>query len=108
MKNLIKSKVFIFTFLLTYFLFFVITISILDLKSAGGGVENFDYGFPFIYYHSHCFGGYYLWFGIVGNILFAAVFSIVFGLVSSHFWLKFLLPFWRKISSPKFRSKWYI
>jgi hypothetical protein len=100
MKNLIKHKVFISAFLLTYFLFFVVTIFILDLKKDGFGVGHLEYGFPFAYYYSHCFGGYYLWFGLIGNILVAAGLSIVIGLVSTHFWLKF--------SSPEFRAKWHI
>lgn len=100
MKKLIKSKLFISVFLITYFLFFVITIFLLDLKSAGIGVGNFDHGFPFTYYHSNHYGGNYLWFGLVGNVLFAAVFSVLIGLISAHFWLKF--------SSPEFRSKWHI
>ncbi len=100
MNNLIKHKVFISTFLPAYFLFFAITIFILDLKSEGVGVGHLEYGFPFTYYYSHCFGGYYLWFGLIGNILVAAIFSIVIGLVSTHFWLKF--------SSQEFRSKWFV
>ena len=100
MKSYIKSKAFISIFLVTYFLFFVVTISILDLKTEGVGIGHLEYGFPFTYYYSHCFGGYYLWFGLIGNILAAATFSIVIGLVSTHFWLKF--------SSPKFRSKWFV
>jgi len=100
MKNLIKQKVFIAAFLVTYFLFFGLTVFILDLKKQGFGVGHLEYGFPFTYYYSHCFGGYYLWFGLIGNILAAATFSIVIGLVSTHFWLRF--------SSPEFRSKWHI
>ncbi len=100
MKNLIKHKVFISTFLLTYFLFFLITINILDLKRDGIGVGSMDYGFPFIYYSSHCFGGNYFLLGLIGNILVAAIISFLAGLVASHFWIKF--------SSPAFRAKWYL
>jgi len=100
MNNLIKHRVFINTFLLAYFLFFVVTIFILDLKSEGFGVGHLGYGFPFTYYYSSCFSGYYLWLGLIGNILVAGIFSFVIGLVSTHFWLKF--------SSPEFRSKWHI
>lgn len=100
MKNLIKHKVFIAAFLAAYFSFFVVTIFLLDLKTEGFGIGSVDYGFPFTYYSSKCFGGYYLWFGLLGNILAAAVSSIVIGLISTHFWLKF--------SSPEFRSKWHI
>ena len=100
MNNLIKHRVFIGTFLLAYFLFFVVTIFILDLKSEGFGVGHLEYGFPFTYYYSSCFSGFYLWLGLIGNILVAGIFSFVIGLVSTHFWLKF--------SSSEFRSKWHI
>jgi hypothetical protein len=100
MKNLIKSKVFIGTFLVSYFLFFVITIFILDLKKEGFGVGSMEYGFPFVFYSSNCFGGYYLWSGLVGNISVAVIFSIVIGLINTHLWLKF--------SSPDFRAKWHV
>ncbi len=108
MKNLIKHKIFIAAFLLTYFLFFVITVFILEVKKDGFGIGYVDYGFPFAYYHTTCFSAYYSWDGLIGNLLVATVLSVVIGLVSTHFWLKFLLPLWRKISSPEFRSKWYI
>jgi hypothetical protein len=100
MKKLIRHKVFIGAFLSSYFLFFVLTISVFDVKSDGLGVGHTEHGFPFTYYYSNCFGGGYLWFGLIGNILFAMVLSIVVGLVSSHFW--------QKLSSPEFRAKWYI
>ncbi|HSK73784.1 MAG TPA: hypothetical protein VK892_18950 [Pyrinomonadaceae bacterium] len=99
MKNLIKHKVFIAAFLLTYFLFFAITLNIPNSSSNGStiilGVT--DYGFPFIYYSAHCFGGYYSWTGLLGNILFAAIISFLSGLIFTRFWLKF--------SSPEFRAE---
>jgi hypothetical protein len=100
MKNLIKRKIFIGTFLLTYFLFFIVTVFILDLKRDGVGIGHIEYGFPFVYYYSHCFGGYYLWDGLIGNVLFATVLGLIIGLVMTHFGVKF--------SSPEFRSKWYL
>ncbi len=103
MKNLIKHKVFIAAFLLTYFLFFVLTINFaLAEISAGGTITlgSTNYGFPFVYYSSHCFGGNYLWSGLIGNIFAAAILSFIVGLISAHFWLKFL--------SPEFRAKWYL
>ena len=100
MKELIKHKVFVGAFLTAYFLFFVLTIFILDLKKDGFGVGSIEYGFPFAYYYSHCFGGYYSWLGLTGNILTAAIISFVIGLAAARFWLKF--------SSPEFRAKWHI
>ena len=100
MKNLIRHKVFIGLFLLTYFLFFVVTIFLFDFKRNGFGVGHFEYGFPFAYYYSNCFGGYYLWAGLLGNILTASIVSFCSGLFFSHLWLK--------ASSPEFRAKWYI
>ena len=79
---------------------FVTTIFILDLKKSGIGVGSMEYGFPFAYYYSHCFGGYYSWTGLTGNILTAAILSVVIGLISTHFWLM--------LSSPEFRAKWHI
>ena len=108
MKNLIKQRVFIGAFLASYFLFFVTTVFVLDLKSDGFGVGHVQYGFPFTYYYSNCFGGYYLWIGLSGNILVAAIISGVIGLISAHFWTSWLLPFWQTVSSPEFRAKWYI
>lgn len=95
MRKLIKHKVFIGAFLIAYSLFFVITIFILDLKSPGIGVESMNYGFPFAYYSSHCFGGYYSWLGLTGNILAAAIFSFAVGSATTYFWLKFSLPEFR-------------
>jgi hypothetical protein len=100
MKKLIKHKIFIGAFLLTYFLFFAITIYVLEIKKSGFGVGSMNYGFPFTYYTSTCFGGDYSWFGLIGNILFAAILSFVSGLISTQYWLKF--------SSPEFRAKWHI
>lgn len=108
MKNLIKHKVFIIAFLLTYFLFFGVTVFILDLKKDGFGAGHIEYGFPFAYYYSTCWSGFYLWFGLIGNILFVTVLGIVIGLFSTHFWLRFLIPFRQEISSPEFRAKWHL
>ena len=85
MRNLIKHKVFIAVFLSTYFLFFLVTVFLLEMKRRGVGVGSMDYGFPFTHYSSNCFGGNYLWFDLMGNILVAAIFSILAGLVSTHF-----------------------
>ncbi len=100
MKKLIRQKIFISAFLTTYFLFFATTIYILDLKKPGFGVGSLEYGFPFVYYYSHCFGGYYLWSGLAGNILTAGIFSLMIGSFASQIWLKF--------SAPEFRAKWRI
>jgi hypothetical protein len=111
MKNLIRQKIFIGAFLTSYFLFFVITFSISRFPRTGGGgilLGHTLYGFPFAYYYSHCFGGYYLWFGLAGNILVAAIVCSVIGLISAHFWTSWLLPLWQTFSSPEFRAKWYI
>ena len=108
MKNLIKHKIFIAAFLLSYFSFFVITIFILDIKREGFGVGFLEYGFPFSYYYLTCFSAYYSWAGLVGNILFAAILGIVVGVISTHLWLKFLMPLLQKVTSPEFRAKWYL
>lgn len=102
MRNLIKSKVFIATFLLTYFTFLLATgfIPHQPLWSRSIILGYSEYGFPFAYYISTCFGSYYSWQGLLGNILFAFALSFVIGIIFSHFWLK--------ISSSEFRAKWYL
>jgi hypothetical protein len=70
------------------------------LKKSGVGIGSMEYGFPFTYYYSHCFGGYYSSLGLMVNILTAAIASFTIGLIATHLWLKF--------SSPDFRAKWYI
>ena len=40
MKKLIRSKIFISGFFLSYFSFFVVTVFILDLKKDGVGAEH--------------------------------------------------------------------
>ncbi len=104
MKRLIKHKVFIGAFLTAYFLlsvtFAIMTISIFDLRKSGITLGVMEYGFPFTYYTTHCFGSYYSWLGLAGNILTAAFFSFMIALVVTRFRLKF--------SSPDFRAKWHI
>lgn len=107
MSKLLKSKVFIGTFLLIYFSFFVVTIYVLDIRRDGIGVGHIAYGFPFTYYYSSCFGGDYLWSGLIGNILAAAVLSFVGGLSFAHLRTKISAPeFQTKFA--EFRAKWYL
>lgn len=100
MKKFIKSNVFIAAFLLTYVSFFVVTMWLFQTTRDGFGVGHTEYGYPFGYYYSHCFGGYYLWSGLLGNILFAFGLSFGIGLIASYSW--------QKISSPEFRQKYYL
>lgn len=108
MKNLLKHKIFIGAFLTSYFLFFAVTVFILDFKRAGVGVGHAEHGFPFAYYYSNCFGGHYSWLGLTGNILTAAIVSGVIGLIPAHFWMNWLVPFGQTVSSSEFRAKWHI
>ena len=108
MKSLIAHKLFIGSFLATYFSFFLVTVKILEIKRDAVFEGHLYYGFPFDYYYSHCFGGYYIWSGLVGNIVFAIVLSVVIGIASTLVWLKILLPWAKKISSAEFRAKWHI
>jgi hypothetical protein len=104
MKRLIKHKVFIGAFLTAYFLFSILfsvmTTSIFDWQKSGIILGLTEYGFPFTYYYSGCFSSDYLWLGLAGNILTAAIFSFAVGLTAAYFRLKF--------SSPAFRAKWHI
>lgn len=96
MKNLIRSKAFIIAVLVTYFLFFAFTFKRMH-TSLG---TNTTYGFPFKHYYLQCFGEGYIWLGLAGNISFALTISAPIGLLVAHFW--------RKVSSPEFRAKWYL
>jgi len=100
MKNLVKSRIFIGAFLVSYFAFFILTIFVFEIKKSGIGVGSMDYGFPFTYFQSHCFGGNYDLQGLIGNVIFAGILScfIAFGISN----LK------EKFSSPEFRAKWYL
>lgn len=108
MKNLLKSKIFIGAFLLTYFLFFVTTIYLLEIKTSGIGEGWWNYGFPFTYYFSTCWSGGYVWSGLFGNIFVAVILGFVGGIISVYCWQNLLLPFLQKISSKEFRTKWHI
>lgn len=108
MKNILKSKVFIGTFLVTYFSFFILTILVLDIKSEGLGVGHWGHGFPFTYYYSSCWGGAYIWGGLIGNIFTAGILGVAGGVFSVYSWKNHLIPFWQKVSSEEFRTKWHI
>lgn len=100
MINLVKNRIFIISFLISYFAFFILTIFVFDIKRSGFGVGSMDYGFPFTYFQSHCFGGNYDWLGLIGNVIFAGLLSffIAFGVANVR----------EKLSSPEFRAKWYL
>ena len=97
MKQLLRTRVFAAAFFLLYAAYFALT---LDVQRPGFGVGHVEYGFPFTYYYSHCFGGHYLWLGLIGNAAFAGTLSIAFGLWAAHLA--------RKLSTPEFRAKWYL
>ncbi len=105
MSKFVKNRMFITVFLAAYFLFFSLTAFV---PYAGIGVGHIQYGFPFTYYYSHCYGGYYLWSGLIGNCLAGAGFSLIAGLFSTYLWLSWLMPLWEEVSSPEFRAKWYL
>ncbi len=99
MKNLLRNRIFIATFLLTYFSFFAITMWLFEFRSHDVATTT-NYGFPFTYFRSTCFGGNYIWQGFAGNIVFSLGMSFVAGSLFSS--IK------TKLSSPEFRSKWYL
>jgi len=105
MKQLIKSRIFIGTFLVIYFAFFVVTVFILEVKEEGLFAGYMEYGFPFTYYHTTCFGAFYSWSGLIGNMLFAAIISFFGGLIASYFLTKFSSP---ELKLAEFRVKWHI
>jgi hypothetical protein len=87
MKNLIKSKVFIGTFLTSYVLFFFVLVPYInEMKKGGLSITYEENGFPFVHYYSHCFGVQVSWFGFVGNVLVATIFSLFIGLIFKFIW----------------------
>lgn len=100
MNNLVKSRIFIVSFLVSYFAFFILTIFVFEIKKSGIGVGSMDYGFPFSYFHEHCFGANYDLQGLMGNVIFAGILSSIIAFGISN--LK------EKLSSPEFRAKWYL
>jgi hypothetical protein len=100
MISLVRSKIFALVFFGSYITFVAVTMYIYDFVKEGVGVGHTVHGFPFAYYYSHCFGGYYLWIGFVGNLAVAALISFLSGIALSHLH--------RTISSPEFRAKWYL
>jgi len=98
MRDLIKQKAFIATFLIAssaICLISLIPIPFQTLSETLFGDEPIKlvagatfYGFPFNYYASHCYGGNYYYPGLVGNILFAAILGTILGLIFSFLWKK--------------------
>ena len=107
MKKRIPTRIFAAAFFLSYFLFFVITIFVLDIKRDGFGIGHIEYSYPFTYYYSHCFGGYFVWTGLIGNCVLAAILSFGAGLIASRLHSS-AAHFWSKFSTPEFRAKWYL
>ena len=108
MVKLIKHNSFIVGFLASYFLFFLFTVFLFEFKSAGIGIGSAAYGYPFTHYYSHCFGGYYIYTGLLGNILFAAILGTILGLVFSYLWNNCVTPAWKKVTSDEFRKKYHL
>lgn len=100
MREKLSSKVFSISFFAVYFGFVIATMYLFEFSSPGFGVGHVEYGFPFKYYYSHCFGGYYIWTGLVANLTVGAVFSFLTALSLEN--LR------RKLSSPEFRARWHI
>lgn len=107
MKSLIKTRAFAATFFLSYFSFFVITIFVLDIKRGGFGVGHLEYGYPFTYYYTSCFSAHFVWLGLVGNCVVAAVLSFGAGLITARL-LAIAVWLWANVTSPEFRAKWYL
>lgn len=100
MKYLIKTTAFAMFFFASYALFFALTLTVFDRVEDGIGVGHTVHGFPFGYYYSSCFGGHYIWSGLIGNAASGAIVGLVAALGLTHFWLK--------LRSPEFRAKWYL
>lgn len=98
MRELLRSQVFIDAFLIIYAAFFVVTQGILDISAPGFGVGTVNHGFPFTYFVSSCFGGVYVYSGLLGNILFAAILGTIIGVFCAYVW--------KTLSSEDFRKRW--
>jgi hypothetical protein len=98
MKELIRSRVFISSFIIAYFSYFLVTIWILKIARPGFGVGTVDYGYPFAYCGSACFGESFYPLGLLGNILFAALIGTIVGVFCAYVW--------KTLASEDFRSKW--
>jgi hypothetical protein len=98
MKELIRSRVFISSFIIAYFSYFLITISKLNISGPGYGAGSVEYGFPFTYYESRCFGENFYPLGLLGNILFAALIGTIIGIFCAYVW--------KTLASEDFREKW--
>ncbi len=107
MRQLIRSRVFAAGFFLSYGIFFILTMGVFDFTGEGGGVGHTVHGFPFAYYYSSCFGGDYLWYGLVGNVLFGSLVGLLIGLMAA-----FIDGVVRRPDLVsrfrEFRTKWYL
>lgn len=108
MKDLVRHKAFIFSFLLSYFGYFLLTVVILEVRQPQIGAGNAAYGYPFVYLYTSCYGGYYSYLGLLGNILFAAVLGTIVGLLFSYLWKNLFVPAWTKVTSDEFRTKYHL
>ena len=108
MKDLIKHPVFIVIYLAGYSGFFVVTILLFDMSSPGFGVGSVDYGFPFVYYSTHCFGENYNLEGLFGNIVFATLISCGLGVFCSGVWSLAVKPRLAGIDLEELKRKWYL
>lgn len=106
-NELIRSRVFISSFIIAYFSYFLITLWILNISRPGIGEGFQDYGFPFTYYASTCFGGSYIYSGLLGNILFAALIAAIVGVFIAYVSKTVSSEDFRKYWS-RFRRKWYL
>ena len=90
MKRLIVSKEFFAGFLGG--VFFFICINIIDTIQMLRNLCHHcveKYGFPFNFYESlPMVSENFLWFGLIGDILFAIVFSFIVGLFFKYLWSK--------------------
>lgn len=100
MKHLINAPAFGIFFFVSYATFFIVTMVVFDHVEEALSIGHTIHGFPFGYYYSGCFGGYYIWSGLIGNAAVGATISLGTALALAHFRLK--------LRDPEFRAKWYL
>ncbi|NNE68137.1 MAG: hypothetical protein HKN33_16355 [Pyrinomonadaceae bacterium] len=108
LTDILCSRGFIAAFLIGYFGFFVLTIGILEVQGPGFAAGWVEYGFPFTYYISTCFGGDYISMGLLGNVLFAVILSGVTSLIINVIWCNVIKRSIDSFDSDAFRKKWYL
>ena len=103
-----RKPIFIEVFVAVYFGFFILTMGILNVRRPGFAVGSTEYGFPFTYYQSHCFGGEYVYSGLLLNVMTALVLAAAVSLFVNAYWFLGIKPKLETLDLDELRRKWFI